>query len=221
MILVMSERPTSDALRAFRNQLRYSQRELATLLGIDRGRYANWEYDKAEIPEDIVEKLRELGFGHGKPAAEGRKVSLAGTPLRSINVVGKVSAGPGETNVDVDENQIYVPERLARPGALGFVVDGDSMMPNLHPGDVAIFMPYDKPKQGHTFLVSKNDEYRVKSLFWVNNGWVMRSLNKSYSDEPLEGGQILGFLIAWYRVAGSRETMDSDPNGLRLGYDTW
>jgi phage repressor protein C with HTH and peptisase S24 domain len=136
--------------------------------------------------------------------------------MAAIPVVGKVSAGPGETNVDPDtERTIFVPLTLAQLGGLGWVVDGESMMPALEPGDIAVFREYRSPRRGYPMLLCRDGEYRVKNIEWENE-WIQRSINPAIPDEPLGHWQILGYLIGWHRSRGSYEKLESDPNGLRL-----
>ncbi len=145
------------------------------------------------------------------------RVSLGGLPMTPIPVVGSASAGEGAHNVDPDERIIYVPESLAKIGGVGFLVDGESMMPRLEPGDIAIFREHRVPKLKYAFLVkSPNGEFRVKNIGWDGEQWVLKSLNRAYGDEPLGSHELIGYLIGWYKARGTRETMDSDPSGLIL-----
>ncbi len=148
---------------------------------------------------------------------EGKLVSLSGFPLAPIKVIGSVAAGEGAYTVDWPEREIYVPQALANLGGLGWLVDGDSMMPDLQPGMVAIFKEHRSPRPGMTFLVESPEKaLRVKTLEWRNNGWILVSTNPAYPSEPLGDYALLGYLIGWYRQVGKRETLDSDPDGLRL-----
>lgn len=223
----MATRPTSEALRAFRKQLRLTQAEFADMLQTTRATYKNWESD-ISIPDEAVNRLQTLGFWDGKALrgagialqlteTEGRRVSLAGSPMVEVPVIGRASAGPGEVNVDSEMHSIWVPMSLAQSGGVGWVVEGDSMMPALEPGDIALFREHRQPKRGHTFLVRTPDrEERVKIMDWIRGEWILRSLNPAYKPEPLAGHEILGFLIGWYKVRGTREDIVSDPAGLMI-----
>lgn len=214
----MGETDLTKTLRAFRRSLDQTQEQLARKLGLKRTTYTAYEQGIAAPPHEILEKLKELGMGRpAKSAPEGRVVSLAGTPMAQIPVVGSVSAGPGATNVDPDAGCIWVPERLAQLGGIGWLVDGESMMPLLEPGDVALFREHRNPRRGYVFLSkSPDDEFRVKKIDWLDGEWAMVSLNRAHGTAPLGSNQLLGYLIGWYRYRGTRETLDSDPGGLRF-----
>ena len=138
--------------------------------------------------------------------------------MARIPVIGVVSAGQGTSNVDTAEHGVFVPMTLAQIGGVGWVVDGDSMMPALDPGDVALFREHRQPRRGYPFLLQRDAEFRVKIIDYdaVSGKWFLKSLNPAYPSEPMDDHVILGYLIGWYKVRGSRETTDSDPGGLKL-----
>lgn len=91
------------------------------------------------------------------------------------------------------------------------------MMPALEPGDTVLFRELRTPKRGFPFLVrNKENGCRVKIIDWADGEWILRSINSAFAPEPLGDHEILGILVGWYRVQGSRETLDSDPGGLRI-----
>jgi phage repressor protein C with HTH and peptisase S24 domain len=110
-----------------------------------------------------------------------------------------------------------VPDRLANLGTIAFQVDGDSMMPALEPGDIAIIREERSPRR-LTYLLEREGEFSLKMLAWSNEEgrWFQQSLNPAYPRRPLDGWALVGFLVGWYRSRGSRETMDSDLHGLRF-----
>lgn len=211
----------------------FTQEELAGMLQIDRSTLSKWE-SNGNVPQAELNRVVSiLGFEMSwfldpsdtpppRPDAPAgatdplRRVSLAGTPLAPIVMVGQAGAGVGVSDVDPDSDHIYVPERLAQLGGLAWMVSGESMMPALEPGDIAIFRELREPRRGFSYLVRKDHEYLVKNVEWKGGEWVLRSINPRYPDEPLGRAELVGLLIGWYRAKGSRETMDSDPGGLKL-----
>lgn len=183
-------------------------------------RLYNMANGRTEPDPVVLEKVRKA---LGKPAdwlkglPEGRMVSIAGTPLAPVKVVGNVSGGSGAYNVDPQDELVYVPQTLANIGGLGWVVEGESMMPELDPGTIALFKEHRSPRRSFTFLVkAKDGDLRVKNLEWMDNEWTLVSLNPKYPPEPLNDHELLGYLIGWYKVKGKREEIISDPDGLIL-----
>ena len=208
----MRELPSAEDLKAGRKRLRLTQEEVAQHLGISRVRWTRYEYGHSRIPRDLVAKFHALVEG----GLDSGGSQLFGT-LAPIPVMGRAAAGAGETNVDSDLEPIYVPAKLATMGGIGFVIDGESMMPALQPGDVAVFKPESTPRRGYSYLIkTAGDEFRCKNLEWKDDRWALVSLKPSFLDEQLEDGQIVGLLVGCYRSMGSYEMLEADPNGLRL-----
>ena len=93
---------------------------MAQRLGVEREIYKNWEY--RDPPPKVFEMIETMRNNPDSPLMrEGRLVSLAGTPLVPVRVVGRAAAGEGFSNVDVDAEMGYVPDRLARLGTLGWL----------------------------------------------------------------------------------------------------
>lgn len=210
----------NEELRAWREGRKLKQREAADLLGLSRAYYANLEYGQS-IPLRVMDQLKALGYGEASldRQSEGRRVSLLFGTMARIPIVGRASAGDGITNVDPDENTVEVPASLRQIGGIGYVIDGDSMMPALQPGDVALFRETHQPRNGFTFLLKREGEYRCKNIAWRGGEWVMESLNPNkdrYPDDSLIDWQIIGMLVGWYRSIGSYEKLEADPHGLRL-----
>lgn len=206
---------SNEVLRNWREAKKLKQREAADLLGLSRAYYANLEYGQS-IPDRVMDQLKKLGYGD-QSSNEMKRVSLLFGDMAPIPIAGNVSAGDGNTNVDVDEQSIWVPMSLQKLGGIGYVVDGESMMPALQPGDVAVFREMHQPYARFTYLVKTEDaEYRCKNLEWRDNQWTLVSLNPNFRDEPLGSGQLLGMLIGWYRSIGKYEKLEANPDGLRL-----
>lgn len=221
----MPDRYLGDELRAWRIATGRTQKEAADLAKIKRSYYANLESNLQGVPAYILDNLAVAGFmapntviGHDEPGTKRElvRVSVGGLPLGEVPIVGAAGAGPQESNVDIDTRNVWVPMNLANLNGIAFEVEGESMMPCLEPGDIAIFREYRHPKRGYTYLVRKAYQYRVKNLEMVSGRFVLRSLNPSFEDEPLDGYELIGYLVGLYRVIGTRETMDSDPGGLIL-----
>ena len=49
-------------IKKFRNKTRYSQKDMADFLGVDKNTYANWENESNDIKSEHIPKLAEI-FG--------------------------------------------------------------------------------------------------------------------------------------------------------------
>jgi SOS-response transcriptional repressor LexA len=228
--LTPQEMDLCDAVKAAIATSGRSYEEIASALGMTRFQLSNVANKRTHPKPAFLDALRrELGkpptwpydtlAGSPKP---GQRVSLAGTALVGVKVIGTVSAGGGIWNVDVERRTVYVPEQLAKLGDVGFIIDGDSMMPFLHEGDTAVFAERRKPRHGFPFLVRMPDRGdKVKFMVYDRGEWYMVSLNPAYPPERLaDGAEIIGILMGFYRVEGTEEIMRLNSDGLRGGTST-
>jgi SOS-response transcriptional repressor LexA len=220
-----------DALRlAILDSKEWTYMRLAEEIGTTYDLLNNMANRRKKPDYAMIEKVRvTMGLPAGWPfrtvdklAAEksqidGELVSLGGTPLKPLPFAGQVAAGEEIWNVDVERRVVMVPDRLADLGDVGFVVEGDSMMPMLKERDTTVFKRRPTPKDGGVFLVKMpNDSLRVKLIAYERHDWYLISLNRKYKREMVpDQAQILGILMGWYRVDGTRETMDLDTEYLR------
>jgi len=104
-----------------------------------------------------------------------------------VPIVGKAAAGGGYTNVDIEEDGIWVPANLQQIGGIGYIIEGHSMMPALQNGDVAIFKTESSPRTGYTYLFKHEDlGYRCKTIAWKKGLWITESMNPNKDDFPDE-----------------------------------
>jgi SOS-response transcriptional repressor LexA len=138
-----------------------------------------------------------------------------------IPVVGRVSAGSGGWYVDPDHGTIWVPEKLAELGTIAKMVDGDSQSPWLWEDDAIVFREWRRPKKGKAFLIRMPDgEDRIKLTYHNGREWELRSVNEdSYPAEPLGEAQLVGMAVGLFRIRGTRETLDSDPEGIEPDWE--
>lgn len=215
MFAIVGLKEDAAAFREARLKTGLNLRQFAEKLGVDYERYRSYEYGRVNAPASV----KEAALNYGVEATPVGLRTVRGTPMASVKVIGRVSAGEGSSENDLIEDELRVPASLAQLGGSGWLVQGDSMMPLLEPGDVALFREFPQPRRGYPFLVQSPDgEYRVKVIDYDRGGWILKSLNKFYKDEPLGHHRVLGYLIGWYRTRGARETLDSDPNGLKLDF---
>lgn len=134
-------------------------------------------------------------------------------PTGNLRVLGSVGAGDGADAID--EDSIPVPLSMCGADRVGWIVEGESMLPMLQPGDIAIFKASPQPRQNYPNLVrTPEGKYRTKIAKVDERGYVLRSLNPSFEDEP-GAVEWKGYLVGIYRVIGFREEMIHDPGGLR------
>lgn len=201
-------------------------RDLAKKVGVSEDVLFNVQNGRSRPTVELLSALRvALNLENSWPYHAGgfqfvneRRTAYVPLSMKRIPVIGSVEAGGGVANVDVEIQTVFVPEKIAVLGSVGYIVEGDSMMPALEPGDIAVFRYEKTPRRGYTALLKTPEgEYKVKLVRWSSNGrWQLYSLNEAYGSEEMDGLEMIGFLVGVYKTSGSREMLDCDPNGLLL-----
>ena len=131
-----------------------------------------------------------------------------------VKIYGPISAGGGNV-AQVDWSEIEVPIEFSRQDYGGLVVDGDSMMPFLHHGDVCIFKDWQQVKPNHIVAAALPDgSWVVKKAIYRGDRFILESLNPTY--DPIESSfKIAGFLVGFVRDDGPERLIRLNPYGLR------
>ncbi|KSU29990.1 LexA repressor [Lactococcus lactis] len=125
--------------------------------------------------------------------------------LIPIETVEKVSAGFGFHYGENEKTTYYTSRNNLPRFDFATVVDGDSMEPTLHDGDVILIRQnYDTP-QGGIYVVDYDGTSWVKEVSIVENELVLHSINEKYRDRflpvPPEDGEywnIVGEVVDWF-----------------------
>lgn len=198
-----------EMCRAVRLALKVSERKIrdvADELGVSEDKLGNIAAARTKVPHDLVPKLRMVlnlpvdwpyKNGSMRMVGDGKLLPVGISAMKGVRVVGKVSAGPGATNVDEDDPIVFIPDRLAALGTLAWTVEGDSMMPALEPGDIALFRESHTLRRRFAYLLKDSEgSHSIKMTRWTQAGkWEGYSLNPAYAPIDLDGMQVLGILV--------------------------
>lgn len=199
-----------------------SQQEVADFLGIIGNTYRSYEYGRSKLPVELAKKLAaEWGlnwkyfFEPEEPVSNASgPYPLRATATGKVKIYGKVGAGDGNHD-GLSFAEMDVPVELSRPDYGALTVDGDSMMPLLHHGDIVIFQDFVQPKIGYVMAAELPDKsWVVKLIAHTNGQFVLRSLNDRYED--YEGSyRLVGFLVGIIHDDGPERTIRLNPFGIK------
>lgn len=194
-----------------------TQNAAAERLGVSQSRVSAWLLRSSVPSGDVAERILPT---IGVTAAELRTSDA--TPLPS-NVVliprgGLVGGGALPAAPDDDEADPYPANEMRRligfdpTGLVYCIVVGDSMAPNLRPGDRVIYIPTTEITDHGLYVLLVDDHQMIKRVQRLGGGaLVLISFNQTYSDEtyiPTDDDEGLFFrsnlsgLIASIRVVG-------------------
>ncbi len=215
-MFAMAVDPRAEAIDQLMKEASITFRELAAKSGID-----NWQNIRNWINGTSPRKESEIqaALNAAQEIAKSRPKRLGPMPMGPIRIVGNVAAGDGTYNVDSEHEILLVPLSLTGEDRLGWMVEGDSMMPSLEPGDVVVFKEYRQPRGKLAYLAKMpNGSLVCKQIKWNNSTsqWELHSINPRYDPIPMDGIELLGYMVGYYRVRGLHEKFESDPDGLQL-----
>lgn len=195
-----------------------TEKQLAESLGMKYSDFRNGKDAKAEKQnQSLIERLkaRYPSLPRDWPAGTGA-IMVAPIPMVSVPVIGSAAAGLGSDNSeDYEGIQVLVPQTMLVPGARAWIVEGDSMMDWLAPGEVVIVAPRKQPKEGYAHLLqTEAHETMVKIVAYNGEEFVLRSLNKKYQDRQ-HTATLIGLVVGIFHQDGSYQRLEFDPSGLR------
>lgn len=211
-----------------------SDADLSRALGVARSTVAAYKRGKTSpTPDKVGPFLAMVRMKHQKtvpiawvfdgqdtppPIRDSSPLDVVRTsamPTSSVRLVGSVGAGNGEDST-ADDDILQIPMHLSGDDYVAWRVVGDSMMPLLEPGDVAVFRESAEPKSREIALFRLADGTHLCKQQMFQGRWVFHSLNPAYPDEPAPMDSTrLGLLVGVWRSIGTREMILFDFFGLR------
>jgi len=207
----------SSRLKSLRNSEGLSQQNIATLIGVSRQVYNNYELGKREPDYDTIMRFSEyynvttdylLGKSDNPFLRMNGQIGVI-----EVRILGNIPAGipieAVEDVIDIEE----VPLDWGRGGKeyFGLKIKGDSMFPEYLDGEIVIFLKADDCESGDDCAVIINGEDATfKKVIKQQNGVVLQPLNTTsyvpafYSNDDIENlpVRILGIAVQSRRKRG-------------------
>ena len=177
-------------IRHFREQLGWSQEDLARAAGVPQSRISDLETGKTatskqlpEIAQALKRQVGDLDERYRQNVAVGTKAALANV-VNDMPVFAASDCGSGV--ITVSPNQIG---RVPRPHTLEGIVDAyavlipdDTMAPAYEPGDRAWVNPHLPPLQGTDCILYAIDgdgsrATIVRLMTWTKTEWSVRQFS--------------------------------------------
>ncbi|MEZ7741840.1 XRE family transcriptional regulator [Gemella sp. 20925_1_85] len=203
----------NNRLKSLRTKRKVSQTAVAEHLGVTRAAYNSWEKGKYipnkknldelalyfnvettyfESEYELVNKYLQLNEINQK-----KLLTIAGelyvSQLYKYQVHAKLSAGLGNFYYeDYEFDTVYFDKDISYD--IASWIDGDSMEPKYHNGDVALIKKTGYDFDGLVYAVVYNEETYIKKVFLEENTVRLVSINDDYKDiiAPIEEVNIVG-----------------------------
>ena len=203
----------NNRLKALRTKQKVSQTTVAEHLGVTRAAYNSWEKGKYipnkknldelalyfnvettyfESEYEIVNKYLQLNeINQKKLLTMANELYIS--QLYKYQVHAKLSAGLGSFYYeDYEFDTVYFDKDISYD--IASWIDGDSMEPKYHSGDVALIKKTGYDFDGLVYAVVYNEETYIKKVFLEENTVRLVSINDNYKDiiAPIEEVNIVG-----------------------------
>lgn len=171
------------------------QKEIAKDLGFNPTTFNTWCVGKIVPTMGKIQKIADY-FGIEKTDLVDDKCEIKNKTRRKgfiIPVLGRVAAGiPIDAIEEIIETE-EIPEDMASTGEFfGLKIKGDSMIPDIHDGDIVIVRQQDDAENGDTVIATVNgDEATCKRLRKYRNGIDLISNNPMYAPMEFSNDDIL------------------------------
>ena len=203
----------NNRLKSLRIKRKVSQTAVAEHLGVTRAAYNSWEKGKYipnkknldelalyfnvettyfESEYEIVNKYLQLNEINQKKLLTMAN-ELYVSQLYKYQVHAKLSAGLGNFYYeDYEFDTVYFNKDISYD--IASWIDGDSMEPKYHSGDVALIKKTGYDFDGLDYAVVYNEETYIKKVFLEENTVRLVSINDDYKDiiAPIEEVNIVG-----------------------------
>ena len=203
----------NNRLKSLRTKRKVSQTAVAEHLGVTRAAYNSWEKGKYipnkknldelalyfnvettyfESEYEIVNKYLQLNEINQKKLLTMAN-ELYVSQLYKYQVHAKLSAGLGNFYYENYEfDTVYFDKDISHD--IASWIDGDSMEPKYHSGDVALIRKTGYDFDGLVYAVVYNEEIYIKKVFLEENTVRLVSINDNYKDiiAPIEEVNIVG-----------------------------
>ena len=203
----------NNRLKSLRTKQKVSQTAVAKHLGVTRAAYNSWEKGKYipnkknldelalyfnvettyfESEYEIVNKYLQLNEINQKKLLTMAN-ELYVSQLYKYQVHAKLSAGLGNFYYeDYEFDTVYFDKDISYD--IASWIDGDSMEPKYHSGDVALIKKTGYDFDGLVYAVVYNEETYIKKVFLEENTVHLVSINDNYKDiiAPIEEVNIVG-----------------------------
>lgn len=177
-------------LKELREEKGYSQEQLARKLGVRQSTVGMWENGRNKPKNEKLERLAnifDVSTDYLLGRNDQREMRITQNKGVKIPVIGEIRAGIPLSAIQEVEDYEEISESLARTGQyVGLRVKGDSMLPDIKDGDIAIIRVQGDIETGQIAAVLVNGEdATIKKIKRTDYGIVLIGLNPSvYEPHP-------------------------------------
>ena len=184
----------TNNLKFYRKKANKTQQQISAYLGLSLNGYGHYESGRSRIPTEYLSKLADL-YGVTTDDLLGRSEDSFGRQIKEkpelvpeaevmIPLVASLRCGPNDSAEPFTFiKEIPIPESYKKKwgdNLQAIIAVGESMSPNIIPGDLLICRPGDEWVDGNVVSVNYADTDMIKRIYATRDGVELRSDNLSF-----------------------------------------
>ena len=184
----------TNNLKLYRKKAGKTQQQISAYLGLSLNGYGHYESAHRKIPVEYLTKLADL-YGVTTDDLLGRSEDSFGRQIKEkpeltpeaevmIPLVASLRCGPNTSAEPFTFiKHIPIPESYKKrwgDNLQAIIAVGESMSPNIIPGDLLICRPGDEWEDGNVVSVNYADTDMIKRIYATRNGVDLRSDNTAF-----------------------------------------
>ena len=185
-------------LKEARKNARLTQKEIASIIGVNQNTYSYWENGKTKVDNVTLKKLAEVLnvsvdflLGDEAPKYDTRLFTQLPPENRKIPIIGSVRCGPNGLAFQYLEGYVLVGDEY-RGDIVAFHCGGGSMKDlGITDGDIAIVRLQEEIETGELAVVVINgDEGTLKRVRKFEGGIILEAANQEYEPRVFTGDEL-------------------------------
>ena len=185
-------------LKEARKNARLTQKEIASIIGVNQNTYSYWENGKTKVDNVTLKKLAEVLnvsvdflLGDEAPKYDTRLFTQLPPENKKIPIIGSVRCGPNGLAFQYLEGYVLVGDEY-HGDIVSFRCRGDSMKDlGITDGDIAIVRLQEEIETGELAVVVINgDEGTLKRVRKFEGGIILEAANQEYEPRVFTGDEL-------------------------------
>ena len=185
-------------LKEARKNARLTQKEIASIIGVNQNTYSYWENGKTKVDNVTLKKLAEVLnvsvdflLGEEAPKYDTRLFTQLPPENKKIPIIGSVRCGPNGLAFQYLEGYVLVGDEY-HGDIVSFRCRGDSMKDlGITDGDIAIVRLQEEIETGELAVVVINgDEGTLKRVRKFEGGIILEAANQEYEPRVFTGDEL-------------------------------
>lgn len=185
----------SEKLKQLRKEFSLTQGELAVRFGVTQQAIAKWESGHARPEMDTISRIAEFFGVTTDYLLDMKNTFSSANPASSVRIIGTVKAGYDALALEEDLGRALADVRDAEEYRF-LIVKGDSMVPYIREGDLALVHLQSSLRNGDLGVVIYGDgEATLKKYYYSDGTVTLVPFNDAYETVTLRGHELERLII--------------------------